>query len=196
MRIEADDLDRKRAAEAGQAAAEREGEREGRVHVDAEPTRHALVVDRGADLRTEAGVFERHHQQQRDHQRDPDQEQAVDPESEAEHRHRAAQIAGHLHRLLDRAVHVGRHRHCDEREPDGEKDLVELARPVESAVQDTLEQDADDGGGQKRERQGREKRPLEIVHQGDGDVAAEHREGAVREVDEIHHPERDRQPDR
>ena len=37
---------------------------------------------------------------------------------------------------------------------------------------------------------------MEIVHQRDGDIAAEHREGAVREVDEIHQPERHRQPDR
>ena len=62
-RIEADDLDRERAAEAGEPAAEREGEREGAVDIDAEAARHALVVDRGAHLRAEAGVFERDDQQ-------------------------------------------------------------------------------------------------------------------------------------
>ena len=34
------------------------------------------------------------------------------------------------------------------------------------------------------------------VHQRHGDVAADHGEAAVRQVDEIHHPERHRQPDR
>ena len=57
--IEADDLDGERAAEAGEPAAEREGDGEDAIDVDAEAARHALVVDRGAHLRAEAGVFER-----------------------------------------------------------------------------------------------------------------------------------------
>ena len=60
--IEPDDLDGQRAAEAGEAAAEREGDGEGAVDIDAEAARHALVVDRGAHLGAEAGVFEREHQ--------------------------------------------------------------------------------------------------------------------------------------
>ena len=61
-RIEADDVDGERAAEAGKPAAEREGDGERAIDVDAEPARHALVVDRGAHLGAEAGVFERRHQ--------------------------------------------------------------------------------------------------------------------------------------
>src|SRR5262249_57269530 len=34
------------------------------------------------------------------------------------------------------------------------------------------------------------------VHQRHGDIAAEHRKSRVREVDEIHHPQRHRQADR
>ena len=64
-RIEADDVDGERAAEPGKPAAEREGDGEGGVDIDAEPARHALVVDRGADLRAEAGEFERRHQRRR-----------------------------------------------------------------------------------------------------------------------------------
>jgi len=46
------------------------------------------------------------------------------------------------------------------------------------------------------DRQGGQERPLQIVHQRDGDVAAEHGEAAVRQVDEVHHPQRHRQPHR
>ena len=49
----------------GKPAAEREGDGERAVDVDAEPARHALVVDRGAHLRAEARVFERRDEQQR-----------------------------------------------------------------------------------------------------------------------------------
>ena len=44
--------------EAGQPAPEREGERERPVDVDAEPARHALIVDGRPHLRAEARVFE------------------------------------------------------------------------------------------------------------------------------------------
>ena len=47
-RIGADDLDGERAAQPGKPAAEREGEHEGAVDVDAQAARHALVVHRGA----------------------------------------------------------------------------------------------------------------------------------------------------
>ena len=75
-----------------QAGAEREGDRERAIDVDAEAARHALVVDRGAHLRAEAGVFERGDEQQRDRERDADEEQPVDAEGEPEDRHRAAQV--------------------------------------------------------------------------------------------------------
>ena len=54
-----EDLGAERAAEAGQARAEREGEREHRVDVDAEAARDARVVDRGAQAAAEAGARER-----------------------------------------------------------------------------------------------------------------------------------------
>src|SRR5262249_46026826 len=57
--IEPDDLDGERAAETGKPAAERKSDGEDAIDVDAQPPRHALVVDRGAHLRAEAGVFER-----------------------------------------------------------------------------------------------------------------------------------------
>ena len=49
----------------GEAAAEREGEHEGAVDVDAQAARHALVVDRRAHLGAEARVSPGEHQQRR-----------------------------------------------------------------------------------------------------------------------------------
>ena len=39
------------------------------VDVEAEPARHALIVDAGADLRAKARVVEAEHEQRRDQQR-------------------------------------------------------------------------------------------------------------------------------
>ncbi len=47
----------------GEAAAERKGDGEQPVDIDAEPARHALVVHRGAHLRAEPRLFDRDHQQ-------------------------------------------------------------------------------------------------------------------------------------
>src|SRR5207237_3395358 len=57
-RIQSDDLDRQRAAQAGEPAAERKGDHEGAVEVDAQPARHALVIHGGAALTAEAGVLQ------------------------------------------------------------------------------------------------------------------------------------------
>src|SRR4030088_3610385 len=51
--IEADYLDGKRPAEAGKTAAERKGDGEDAIDIDAEAARHALVVDRRPHLRPE-----------------------------------------------------------------------------------------------------------------------------------------------
>ena len=107
-RIEADDLDRKRAAEPGKSGAEREGEREGAVDIDAETARHALVVDRGAHLLAEAGEFERQHQHQRHRKPDRHQEQAIDPESDAEIVDRTAQEQRRRRGLQDGSEDIGR----------------------------------------------------------------------------------------
>ncbi len=79
--IEPDDLDGQRAAEPRKPAAQRKGDGEDAIDIDAEAARHALVVDRGAHLRAEAGVFERRDQHDRDRKRHADQEQPVDAET-------------------------------------------------------------------------------------------------------------------
>src|SRR3972149_4905855 len=49
----------------------------------------------------------------------------------------------------------------------------------------------DEGRGQRRE-----KRPARLVDERHGDVAPQHAEAAMREVDEVHHPQRDREAHR
>ena len=82
--IEADDLDGKRAAEAGETAAERKCNGKYRLDVDAEAARHALIVDGGAYLRAEVRVLQHQHQQHHDHQSHGDQKQPVDAEADAQ----------------------------------------------------------------------------------------------------------------
>src|SRR5262249_56887581 len=55
--IEPDDLDGERAAEAREPAAERKGDGEHAIDVDAQPARHALVVDRAPYLPAQPAVF-------------------------------------------------------------------------------------------------------------------------------------------
>ena len=141
-RIETDDLDGQRAAEPGEPGAEREGDGEGAVDIDAEAARHALVVDRGAHLGAEAGVFQRADQHDCYDHADADQEQPVGRDIEPEHVERAAHIGRHIDRLLGGAEEIGGDRHRHEGDADGQQHLVEIAGAVEPAVEHALESDA------------------------------------------------------
>ena len=70
------------------------------------------------------------------------------------------------------------------------QDLIELACTIEPPIERAFEHDARRRRREKGERQRREERPAQLVHQGDRDVPAEHGEGAVSQVDEIHHTQR------
>ena len=86
------------------------------------------------------------------------------------------------------------HRHEDE--ADREQHLVEVRLRVHRPVQRAFEQRAERADADEGERQAPQEGHAEPLHQQHRDVAAGHREGAVREVDEVHQPERDGQPDR
>ena len=77
-----------------------------------------------------------------------------------------------------------RHRH--EHQADGEQHLIERAGAIEAAIERALEHDADQRRDDEGERQRRQERHAGAVHQQRGDIAAEHGEGAVGEVDEVH----------
>ena len=87
-------------------------------------------------------------------------------------------------------------RHGHQHEADGEQDLVERACAIEPAIEGALEDDAENRGDEKRDRQGDEERRAEARHHQRRDIAADHGEGAVGEVDEIHQPQRHRKPAR
>ncbi len=147
--VEPDDLDGKRAAEPGKAAAQRESDGEHGVDVDAEPLRDALVVDCGANPGAEARVVEAEDQQRGDGHSDDAEEDAVDAEALAGEFDGALQIAGKLDRLLAGAEDLGSGGRRHEDEADGEQHLVELAGAVETAEDRPLERHADDRRARK-----------------------------------------------
>ena len=101
--------------------------------------------------------------------------------------------AGRLNllRLVAEEIIGDRHRHQDE--ADGEQHLIERACAVEPPIERALERDAEDRRNEKGRGQGREEGHAGAVHHQRRHVAADHREGAVGEVDEIHQPQRHRQ---
>src|SRR5215831_16543451 len=67
-----------------------------------------------------------------------------------------------------------------------------MAAGVEMAIQEPLQQHADQRAGDECERKSSKERPAVLIDQHRAHIAARHGEGAMREVDEIHQPERDR----
>ena len=132
-----------RAAEAGEAGAEGEGEGEHPIDVDAEPARHAAVVDRGAQPAAEAGLGEDELQRDRQQSAKDDDQQPVAADADAGNLELALQVARNLHEHLAGAHDiVGRgDRHEDE--ADGEQHLVEVRLAVDMRIERALEQESD-----------------------------------------------------
>ena len=86
VRIEAEDLGAERAAEAGEARADREGDGEHRIDVDAEAARHARVVDRRAQAAAEARAREHELQREGEEPAHHDDEQPVASDADADQR--------------------------------------------------------------------------------------------------------------
>jgi hypothetical protein len=107
----------------------------------------------------------------------------------------AAQPLGQLHVLLRRADEVVDRGHRHEGEADGKEHLVQVRLAVHRPVERALEQRAGQRDDDERERQAGQERHAELLHREHGEIAARHGEGAVREVDEVHQPERHGQAD-
>ena len=143
-RVEAEDLRAERAAEAGEAGAEREGEREHAVDVDAEPARHARVIDRRRAAGCRSGCPTRMScRPSVSSAADHDDQQAIAANADAEQLELALQHARDLDEDLLRAHDVvdGGDRH--EHEADGEQHLVEMGLAVDMDIEGALEQRAD-----------------------------------------------------
>src|SRR6266568_3702316 len=96
--VDADDT-AESAAEASHSAAESEGDREQPIDIDAKRLRHSAVVDRGADLRANAGTFEREPDAGNDEKSDHDQENTVGTILREAKVDLATQFGRQLHRL-------------------------------------------------------------------------------------------------
>ena len=122
-------LDAERAAQAGEARADGEGRGEHRADGDAQPARHAGIVDGGAQAAAEAGAHQAELQAERQRAADHDQERAVDADIDAEHLAPALQPRRQLDVALARAHELVGRRHGDEHQADREQHLLEMARP-------------------------------------------------------------------
>ena len=96
VRIEPEQLDAERAAQAREARADGEGRGEHRAHRDAQPARHPRIVDGGAQAAAEARVHQPELQAERQRAADHDQERAVDADIDAEHLAPALQPGGRV----------------------------------------------------------------------------------------------------
>ena len=96
--------------------------------------------------------------------------------------------------MLNGSEGIGRGRDRNKDNTDRQKALFEVACSIEPFVQEAFKSNAHNRGSQERERQRRQKRPAKFIRQGDGDIASEHGEAAMRQIDEIHHPQSDGEP--
>ena len=159
-------------------------------------SRHAAVVHRGAKLGAEVRALDAEPQQGDQHEADHDQEGAIHREGAEAEIELAAECGGQMDGLRQRAPQIAHDRHRHEDQADGEQHLVEFARAVQAGVERALEYDADQRHHDERREQREGERHGVAVHQRHGDVAAGHREHAVREVDEAHQAHGHRQADR
>ena len=70
-----------------------------------------------------------------------------------------------------------------------------MAGAIEPAVQRPFQHRADQGRGDEGERQSKQEGHAPAVHRRDGDIAADHGEGTMGQIDEIHQAQGDRQSD-
>jgi hypothetical protein len=102
----------------------------------------------------------------------------------------SAQPLGQLHVLLRRAHEVVDGGHGHEGEADGKQHLVEVRLAVHGPVERAFQQGPGQSDDDEGERQAGQERQAELLHREHREVSAGHGEGTVREVDEVHQPER------
>ena len=108
----------------------------------------------------------------------------------------AGQPARRTHRLRGRPPDIGHRRDRHENQPHRHQHLVEFVAAVEPPVQQALDRQAAERGGHRGGGERRHERHARPAHQTGDDIAAQHREDAVRQIDKAHQPHRHRQPDR
>ena len=100
------------------------------------------------------------------------------------------------YRLQGRAEQIIGDADDAEGDADGHQHLGQLRGTVDTAVEQPLQRQGDDHRRRHRQQHGGAIGEAEIARRIGGDVAADHREGAVRQVDHLHQPHGHRQADR
>ena len=196
------DLRQRDAGDAGDARAEPEGEGVDAAGADAHRRRHRPVLRHRAHFQTEPRIAQDAEQRDEYREREADDPEPVIGDGDAAEIERAA----HPRRIADFAVvRTERRAHRllqDERQAPRRQQGLE--RPaVEKPDDEALDQDADDRGEHKRQRQRDGQRIVEqrrivvadeLLHH-ERDIGAEHHHFAVRHVDDAHHAEGDGKTD-
>jgi hypothetical protein len=137
-------------------------------------------------------ALQKHPQQQRQRQAEPDEEQPVGGEhadADMDHvpqagRRRQAQNGATPDRLHKVEEHEG--------EAEGQQHLVHVAAPVKRPHEQKLRHDPDDGHGQRRDNQG-DPEIVRGLEDRQAEKRAQHEERAVRQAHHVHQPEDERQ---
>src|SRR6187551_388387 len=192
---EAEQLDGEPAAERGKPRPYREGQREQAVDIDADRFRHAPVVNSGTDLGADIGALECVPEHDDEHDAERDQKGPIAREITESEVDVALQPVGQRHRFRNRPVEISRGGDRHKGKTDGEQHLLEVGGSIESAIEAALEHDARCSDDNRRNDERGNKADTERAGERDDDIAAGHRESAVRQVHETHQPHRDRKAD-
>src|SRR5207302_4504123 len=121
----------------------------------------------------------------------PDDEKAIDGVDAADQGDRSIESGGGRKRAHLAAPDLADDIDDHQRDTDRQQDLVEVP-PAQTTQEQRLEHKTEQREGQRRDEQREPERPGEL-DDGERDVRTEHVEGAVGEVDHVHHPEHQRE---
>ena len=178
------------AGKAGERRADAEGDRIDAVRIDAERRRHVRVLHRSARDQAEPGEAQHRENAAKHDNRDGDDEKRVSARpvlSDLETAERRRKADGGV------AEDGGRQPDEKQAQAPGREHRVDHAA-VEPADDRALDDDADGADDDRRNDQHRDPDAEAQTIGLDGGITAKHQKLAMREVDDLHHAEDDRQP--
>ena len=181
------------AGETGERRPDAEHERIEQLDVDPQRGGHLAVGGAGADQHADARAHDHQIEREGDEQRHDDDRQAVHRIVDA-----GQELDGGVEPGRQREIHARRapdqaHQLVEEQnEPEGTEHVVEMVAAVEPPHGDHLDRHPDQERRHQRESDAAEERVGE-AGEGRGEVGAQHVERAVRQVDEVHDAEHQRQ---
>ena len=195
-RIETDDPAGERAAEAGKPAAGRECERENAYRRRCRGRSACGRSSTAARSRLPKRVSCEHElESEREQAADDDDEKPIDADARAEKIEPSGKARRQIDDLLIGAHEIIDHGRRHEDEADRKQHLIEMALVIEMDIERAFEQKAERGGEEESRGQAPEEGNAPSIRHDDGEIAAGHGEGAMREIDEIHQSERDAEAD-